>query len=172
MTKQEIYDQVVNLTSELAHTDIAIKIFDTANNGSAEDVENAVLEFQTENPELHQKIVDFGQKCINMMNEGMDVEIFGVVEDTVRGLYVFDPILIDALSFELLTFLIEVDDSQFFSEWEDDVQPLLDSIVESDYDELANFLELEQISKFVGSGGSYSNWYEFLVDLFAEEIEY
>lgn len=62
MTKREIYEQVVRLTSEIAETKIAQKIFDAAMYGDVEKTDMIINAFPYYYPELYERIVSFGDE--------------------------------------------------------------------------------------------------------------
>lgn len=62
MTKKEIYEQVVQLTDELAQTKVAEKIFKAAEEGDAVKTQMIIDAFPEFYPELNQKIVSFGKE--------------------------------------------------------------------------------------------------------------
>ena len=191
MTKNEIYEQVVSLTSELAKTSVAPNIIAYAADGDAVTVQAIIDAFPIYYPELYAEIEDFGikfnklvgeseedeaeqekvyrncemlmydlaqTKIISQMAEtselgdftklkevvdnfkkndsalvkklisfqkdfekyeecnktGLEGIIFGIKADDKKGMFVFDPNKIDALSFYLLTILANISDSYLF----------------------------------------------------------
>ena len=75
MTKKEIYEQVVRLTSEVAQTKIAEKIFGAAANGEASRVEMIFDVFSLYYPDLYERIIDFGNnfnKLIGRTDEELE----------------------------------------------------------------------------------------------------
>lgn len=69
MTKNEIYEQVVRLTSELAQTGIAKRIFDVALNEDAVTTQIIIDTFPYYYPELYQEIVKFGKEFNKLVGE-------------------------------------------------------------------------------------------------------
>lgn len=101
MTKREIYEQVVRLTSEIAETKIAQKIFDAAMYGDVEKTDMIINAFPYYYPELYKRIVSFaiefdklvekpkedyvriGSRCESFMKRLMDTGIIGQVDEVV-----------------------------------------------------------------------------------------
>ena len=59
MTKQEIYEQIVQLTLETHSTGSAEKIFAAAKEGNLRKVNDEYVTFQRENFELWERIINF-----------------------------------------------------------------------------------------------------------------
>lgn len=191
MTKKEIYEQVVRLTTELAETGVTKKIFDAVTKGDTIRIDGILDAFPAYYPELYVRIVkfcskfkefvgdslkderernDIVQECGVMMfslaeskimskiaeaeetgdaqkvldvirtfkNEepgfaknllkfqesynkyrdncktGHEGNIFGIEADEENGIYAFDTNVIDALSFYLLTIMMNTSDLFFF----------------------------------------------------------
>ena len=106
MTKKEIYEQVVRLTSELKETKIAEKIFIAAAEGDAVKIDTIISVFPEYYPELHQRILSFGkefnklvgdseeskarfkkvlQDCSSIMYDLADTKIIGQVAEAVEA---------------------------------------------------------------------------------------
>lgn len=62
MTKNEIYESVVRLTTELAQTNVAQKIFDAVAKRDAVKTQLIIDAFPMFYPKLYQRIVDFGKE--------------------------------------------------------------------------------------------------------------
>jgi len=73
VTKQEIYEQVVQLTSELHAINIAEKIFYTVQEGDSKKVEEVFETLKKEYPDLHSRIVSFGEEFNSLDNDTIDV---------------------------------------------------------------------------------------------------
>lgn len=166
MTKQEIYENVVQLTAQLKVTNVAVEIFETAKTGDVKAVENVFERFKNEKSELYQRIVAFGEEFDEMIVTGREGEIFGEEEDIEEGIYVFDPEKIDALSFYALTFFGNLDEIFFFAEWEYDVHPFLQALEESGYEEVSNYVCCQSWVYDVGKDEECPTLYHFLVNLF------
>lgn len=69
MTKKEIYEQVVRLTTELAQTKVAEKIFNAATEGDAVKTQTIIDAFPIFYPELNQKIISFGKEFNKLIGE-------------------------------------------------------------------------------------------------------
>ena len=69
MTKNEIYEQVVRLTAELAETKVAKAIFAAATEGEAVKAQTIIDVFPVFYPELYQKIVDFGKEFNKLVGD-------------------------------------------------------------------------------------------------------
>lgn len=74
MTKEEIYDKILYLTSELANTRIAEKIFDAVDNEEAERVNSIIAAFPDYYPALYQKIIDFGEEYNALVGNNEEYE--------------------------------------------------------------------------------------------------
>lgn len=106
MTKKEIYEQVVRLTSELKETGIAEKVFMAAQEGNDERVDAIIVAFPEYYPDLYQRIISFGikfnmlvgdskknkerlneilQDCKVMMYSLVGTEIIGQVADALEA---------------------------------------------------------------------------------------
>lgn len=72
MTKKQIYEQVVQLTDELAQTKLAKKIFSVALEGDAVKAQTIIDAFPYHYPELNQKIVDFGRKFNKLVGDSQE----------------------------------------------------------------------------------------------------
>lgn len=69
MTKNEIYERVVRLTTELAQTKVAEKIFNAAIEGDVVKTQTIIASFPVYYPELYQKIVDFGKEFNKLVGD-------------------------------------------------------------------------------------------------------
>ena len=85
MTKQEIYERIVQLTSELHATNVAEKIFSAAKEGDPEKVEEVFETSKEENPDLYQKILKFEEDFDSDYH--VTVNIFGSKEDKTNGVH-------------------------------------------------------------------------------------
>ncbi len=72
MTKNEIYEQVVRLTDELAQTKIPEKIFSAATEKDASKVDTIFSAFPQYYPELYQRIVSFGEEFNKLVGESAE----------------------------------------------------------------------------------------------------
>ena len=104
MTRQEIYDSVVQLTADIKKTGVAEKIIEAAKTGDPEKVESVFEKFKEENADLNARIAKLYE--LRNYKEDSKIEVFGDDE----GYFTFDPNIIDPLNFEILTFFIGIDD--------------------------------------------------------------
>lgn len=74
MTKKEIYEKVVRLTSEIAETKIAQRIFDAAMDGNAEKTDMLISAFPYYYPELYKRIVSFGDEFNKLVGNSKEEE--------------------------------------------------------------------------------------------------
>lgn len=160
MTKNEIYERVVQLTGELAQTKVAQKIFAVAMQGDAKKAQAIIDAFSEYYPELYQKISSFGEeinklagawamkkveeefkeKGLSIFGDnnakyveevkklsggatGWEAAIFGKETDEENGLFIFDPNIIDVLSFYALCIFGKICDSYFHYDYEWDKDP-------------------------------------------------
>lgn len=72
VTKQEIYEQVVRLTTELAQTKIAEKIFSAAAERDAVRVDMIIDAFPQYYPELYQRIISFGEEFNKLVGDSAE----------------------------------------------------------------------------------------------------
>lgn len=169
MTKQEIYEQIVQLTAKLSSTGIAKKIYDTAKTSEAKDVESVVIIFKNENAELYQSLVDFGKKLNEIMVQGVGVFSFGEEKDE----FIYDPKKIEAISLYALLLLGNIKYSyEFFHERSTCYSKFTKSIRESGYPELALFIE-NQCDWFLQlmNNKYYHTIYELLSDVLKGEFK-
>ena len=170
MTKQEIYEQVVQLTSELHATNVAENIFAAAKEGDPKKVEEVFETFKEENPKLYARIVSFGRDYNGLSNDTYDV--FGSEEDEENGSYVFDPNTINAETLYALILFSEIDDYYLFDWGTESSQNFVNSIKDAGYKELANFVEDFSIYDLGSEGNKkYRNKYECLVGIFKGDFE-
>lgn len=72
MTKKEIYTHVVRLTTELAQTGIAKKIFSAAKERDAVKVDMIIETFPQYYPELYQRIISFGEEFNKLVGDSAE----------------------------------------------------------------------------------------------------
>ena len=147
MNNRYVYDQIVLLTHEIESRDIAEKLFFAVEEHDEEEFYNVFRSFINNNHELIKQIQIFKKYCYNALKLNDNaLNIFGKLEDEkIKYLKLFNPNIIDALSFLILVFCLEIDDACFF-----DLQyntksltTYLNAIYASGYHELANFLRNE-----------------------------
>ena len=154
MTKEEIYEQVVMITTELYLTGFDKKICETAKRGRVKKVEKQILTFSRKNKELFVKINEFSEKYNRLFDD--KTSIFG------EGLYSVDTI--NGLSFFVFILLANIDEVEFFYRWPSrEYYKWLDAIRDQGYKEIASCLE-ENLWK--DDMESYSNIFELLVAIF------
>lgn len=171
MTKQEIYEQVVHLTSELHTVGVAEKIFSAAKTGDASNVESVFETFKKENTELYERIESFGHK-FNKFIEGnesrRDGEIFGE-EECVTA---FDANVVDAPSLYTLTFFANIMEIYIIDWTTRSSDAFVEAIREAGYEKMAVFIETESWQHHIGKKDKeYDNLYELLIAIFNGELE-
>lgn len=174
MTRNEIYEQVVKLTAELAQTKVAEKIFSYADAGDAEKTQAAINLFPDEYPELYEKIVSFGKKFNELVYEETseyDVCIFGTKADEDDNRYVFDTKVIEPLSLYVLTIFGKFDDWALFIDW-DSEENFFDALREVGYRAFSEFVACYSWTDWVGGEEEeYATVGDLLVAVFADEFE-
>lgn len=170
MTKQEIYEQIVQLTSELHATNVAEKIFSAAKEGDPEKVEEVFETFKKEYPDLYQKIIKFEE---DYDGEYLVIgDVFGSEEDEVNGAYIYDNNIINAVTLYALILLGEMDEFYLFDWGTESSRNFVNAIKEAGYKELANFVEDFSICDLGSEGNKkYRNKYDCLVGIFEGEFE-
>lgn len=161
MTRQEIYDSVVQLTADIKKTGVAEKIIEAAKTGDPEKVESVFEKFKEENADLNARIAKLYE--LRNYKEDSKIEVFGDDE----GYFTFDPNIIDPLNFEILTFFIGIDDFDLIQS--DSLENILDIIDDSisldGYEELGEYLinsNWTDDAEFEGV-----TLYEILADIFS-----
>lgn len=175
MTKQEIYEQIVQLTSELHATNVAEKIFGAAKEGDVKKVEEVFETFKNENPDLYVKIASFGIKVSTDINntymKNKFIDIFSSKGDKENGSYVFDTNTVNAVDLYALMILGGIDEFYLFNWGTESSINFVKAIEEAGYKELAYFVDNWSICDYIGEGEQYQNVYECLVGVFKGEIE-
>lgn len=142
MTKQEFYEQVVQLTAELSSTGIAKKIYDTAKTSDAKDIEAVFESFKKENSELYQRLEDFGIRLNASMMPLYRIDYYSFGEK--KDYLVFDPKEIEAISFYALLIFAKIEcGTEIFKEGSTSYCKYIEAIRESGYPELAEFIDKE-----------------------------
>ena len=177
MTKEAIYEQIVQLTSEIHSTGVAEKIFSAAKEGVLKKVEDEYVTFQRENFELWGKIIDFGAEY-NQIDLLEQREIFGDKINEDEYIWLFNPEEIDGLSLCVLFFLGEIDETHIFYEWPSKASSAwINSIKDAGYEKLAVILDeecwIDQVGENLNEGDdyTYSDILELLVDVLKEDTE-
>lgn len=172
MTKQEIYEQIVQLTAELHATNVAEQIFSAAKEGDPKKVEEVFETFKKEKPGLYQKIVEFGEKYNEIINNDWeDGEIFTIEEDKERGYFIFDANIIDSLSFFVFICFANIDNIYLFCLVDDSATNFVKAFEEAGYEEIAEFIANFSWIDWVGEDEDmYSTWYELIVAIFEGEF--
>lgn len=162
MTKQEIYEWVVRLTAELHATNFAREIFNAVDNEDSEKFDSTFKSIKQNDSGLYLKIVGFGKICNDLKRE--ERGIFGDSEDKKRRIFLFDVDKIDALSFFILTILTNIDDVDFFQDWNSQAsKAYLEAIEKTGYSKLYKFIEDHSWSVEINE---YSSLYELFIDIF------
>ena len=182
MTKQEIYEQVVHLTSELHATNVAEKIFSAAKEGDSKKVEEAFENFKKEYPDLFSRIVGFGEEYNNIVDDlenDNNGEIWGDEESEEdedeesegEEVLVFDKNTIDSLSLYVFAFFAVIEEVMLFDSASISFETFVSAIEETGYENLADFVADYNWKDFVGEENDYPTIYELLVDIFKGEFK-
>ena len=167
MTKQEIYEWVVRLTAELHATNFAKEIFDAVKNEDSKKFDSTFKSIKQDDSDLYLKIVGFGKICNDLIPEKR--EIFGDLEDEENRIFLFEADKIDALSFFALAILGDIEDGDFFEDWDSQsFKVYLEAIEETGYLKLHKFIETHY---WKGEINEYSSLYKFFVDIFKGKFE-
>ena len=167
MTKQEIYEQIVRLTSELHSTKIVEKIFAAVKTGDLRKVEDVFETFKKENAELYQKMVS----CAEQYNKKSatataSVEIFGMSNDENEGMVIFDTSIINASAFCVFTFFGSIDEAWLFRWRTKSSEAYVSGLKKDGYEELAEFVCSDSWIDWVGEVEEYTTLYELLIEIF------
>lgn len=167
MTKQEIYEWIVRLTAELHATNFAREIFNAVENEDSEKFDSTFKSIKQNDSGLYLKIFGFGKICNDLERE--ERGIFGDAENKKRGIFLFDAHKIDALSFFALTILADIDDGDFFVNWDTQSSEVyLEAIKETGYLKLHKFIEDHAWAVEITE---YSSLYNFFSDIFKGKFE-
>ena len=167
MTKQEIYEWVVRLTAELHATNFAEEIFKAVENEDSEKFDSTFKSIKQNDSGLYLKIVGFGKKYNDLELE--ERGIFGEAEDKNGRIFLFDADKIDALSFVAFSILADIDDGDFFKEWNSQSSKVyLEAIEETGYLKLHKFIENYSWKQKINE---YSSLYKFFIDIFKGKFE-
>lgn len=179
MTKRELYDKVVELTSELQKTNIAQRIFDAAMEKDALKAQVIIDAFPEYYPKLYEKITDFGEKFNSLVEkfkvgEWHNPAIFGKKTDEKNEMFVFDPQVIDALSFYIFSLLAKFSNFYIFDDeacdysWGDSVESFINAIRNNTNNKLAKFVGTFDSVEWIGENGKYKTVGELLVAILYE----
>lgn len=172
MTRQGIYGQIVQLTSELHATNVAEKIFNTAKEGDSKKVEEVFETFKKENHDLYVKIERFGLKISTKTLNGEKIYVFGSKKDKKKGSYVFDANTINSVDLCALMLLGGIDDYYLFDWGTESSERFVEALSNAGYDKLAYYVDNFSVYDYIGTGKKYQNIYECLVDVFENEYEW
>lgn len=172
MTRQEIYEQVVQLTSELHNLGVAEKIFTAASTGEAKNVKAVFKSFKKDNPELYERIVSFGEQLKGFVYRNTwGARIFGAEEDEQNGVTVYDDNTVNAQSFYALSFFANIDEACFFDWGTESSEVFLKAIEETGYEKLAKFVTSYSWNEEVEENKTYATLYDLLIAIFNGEFE-
>lgn len=145
MNKQEIYEHVCSVTAALKEIGIAKKLFDAAKSGEIDCVTSVIDNFKQQHVQIYSKCVAFGKE-IDVWSEIFDIN--------TNESYVFDPEIIDPLSFCALTVFGKFDDSLLFEDWDIitgiSAGNYIDGIDEAGYEYLSQFVCNASILEYIG----------------------
>ena len=174
MTKQEIYEQIVRLTSELHDTNVVENIFITAKDGNLKKIEEILEDFKERNPDLYQKIISFGKEYNELIDS--DCLLGEIFEETgvEEGETSFDAKQIDVLSFFIFMCLANIDNYYLFSPDPKASRGFIKAFKELGYEEMAEFVEdsywKDHVEENPIDEGQYSTWYELLIAILKGEF--
>jgi len=172
VTRQEIYEQVVQLTSEVHAVGVAEKIFAAASTGEARNVDEAYKSFIKENSKLYKRIVSFGKKLNEFVHRNTwGAQIFGAEEDAQNCVTVFDNDTVNAQSFYVLSFFANIDEACFFDWGTESSEVFLKAIEEAGYEKLAKFVTSYSWNEEVEENKTYPTLYDLLIDIFNGKFE-
>ena len=170
MTKKEIYEQIVQLTSELHATNVAEKIFSAAQEGDPKKVEEVFETFKKQNMDFYIRIVNFGAQ-VRIVSKGEPIDVFSSEEDKKYGSYVLDTNVINAESLYTLILLAKIDEYFLFNWGTESSDNFVKAIEKQGYKELSNFIEDWSVFDHVGEYLTYKSIYECLVAIFKGKFE-
>ena len=169
VTKQEIYEQIVRLTSELHATNVAEKFFGAAKEGDSKRVEEVFETFKKENLDFYLKVLNFGV-AVRTISYGKPIDVFSSEEDKENGSYVFDNDTINAVTFYALMLLGGMDEFYLFNWGTESSENFVKAIEDAGYEKLANFVDNWSVYDYVGSSEKYQTIYDCLVGIFEGDI--
>ena len=150
MARNGIYSQVVALTVDLGDTVIPKKYFAEIANGHASAAAKCFEDFKTKYPDLHQRIINFGNIVRQLVQNGEreTVRIFGTVVE-------YDSDLINPLDFLALALWGNIREVYFFTDedfWgnSENLNSFLGSLKALGFKHLSNFIREYNIDTFIG----------------------
>lgn len=165
MTKQEIYEQIVRLTSELKSINLAQRIFDAVETCNPEEVQSVFESFKKENSIMYRGLVKFGKEFNQLELEDTDKRIFA------NGI-LFDENIIDALSLYTLTFFANINDYYLFNWTTESADRFVLAIKKTGYERLSEFIREYSWIEWIGEGTEeYPDIYNLLIAIFEGKIE-
>lgn len=191
MTKRQIYDNIVKLTTEIKATNVGLKLFEAARL-SGQKVKEVAETFMREYPGLYKRMYDFAYEYNKLVADDClsDVEIFGVEENEENGIFVLNPNVIDAPSYFSLIFLTNIDEAYLYyqptsclsedtteEEWIHADDAYYDALVkETGCEDLVEFLgaaffDEDELEWLAYRGYDYENIYDLLADVFAGKLK-
>lgn len=172
MTREECYEQILQLTSELKNTNVAAEVFEAAKNGTPSEVEDVFDAFKILHSKLYESIVNFGEKY-NTTTEKLNVwGVFGAKDDTEKGVHIFEPEKIDAPSFCVLIYMANIDELFLFEDdFEDSSDLFLTALENEGHKYLAEFIANASWVDYVGEDEQYETVYQLLVAIFEGRFE-
>ena len=169
MTKQEVYEQLVRLTTELKSLNLAQRIFDAVETGNPEEVQSVFESFKKENSKMYLGLVKFGEEFNKLELDEVDTNkrLF------VNGI-LFDENVIDALSLYILTFFAKIKDYYLFNWTTESADRFVLAIKKAGYEKLSEFIREYSWLEWIGEGrDEYPDIYicNLLIDIFKGKIE-
>ena len=173
MNKINFYEQLVRLTRKIYKKNIAERLFFAVEKHDEDEFNFVFKELMTGDAELFKQIEKFKKICHDEYKEKRSrLILFGKEENLRKNLKLFNPNIIDAPSFLVLSFCIKMDDATFF-DIENDIKALttyVNAINASGYRELSSFLYSESwISIYRRK--KYNTLYALLEAVFNGEFE-
>ena len=168
MTKQENYEQVVRLTSEVYATNVAEKLFSAVKEKNQVKFDEVFEGFKKENTDLYQRIVAFGEA----FNERVEKEAFGLKfmifgeENKEEGVYLFDINTVNSLSLYALVLFANISDLYLFNIYTVSFKNFVTAIENAGYENLANFISCYNWKDWVGEKEQYPTLYDLLLTVF------
>ena len=162
MTNQEIYEQIVQLTSEIKASCIAEKLFSAAREHEKQKFNRILEDFKDD--ELYQRIVKLGEEYLNCLVDGEEyheMKIFGK-EHEANTIFVFDSKIIHAPSFLIFLIFANIQDDELFEDQSDFVNQLKSEGLEN----LAEFVNEYILVDFIRDTELQENLYELLTAIF------
>lgn len=168
MTKKDLYNEIVRITTALKETGTAERVFFCAQKGFVETINSTLSDFKKDYEDLYSQIMDFKVHW-NLYSKG---SIFGSADNEETGIFKYDPNVIDTLSFIVFLILARIDDFDIFEDTDidsDSQEDFFQAIAScgKEYYLLENFFREYNLIIYL-EDGYFNNVGELLVDIFDE----